>query len=95
MMRAGDTSLAMPISEFPDPLRGGDQLRSLENNRFAQRRPGNLEGLAGRKELDRAWGQHPASAFKTNTAQSLSMRPVFVCAVVIGIAAIWTYLLIF
>ena len=93
-MRAGDTSLAMPISEFPDPLRGGDQLRSLENDRFAQRRPGNLEGLAGRKELDRASDHYPASAFKNNTAQSLSVRPLLVCAVVIGIAAIWTFLLV-
>ena len=84
----------MPTSEAPDPFRGGDQLRSLENDRFAQRRPGNLEGLAGRKELDRAQEFEVPLPYRANAAHHFSVRPVLVFAIIVGIAALWTYLLI-
>lgn len=54
---------AMSDHPYPDPLNGGDRLRSLEDDRFAQRRPGNGDRLDGLREISQAWNENRTTAY--------------------------------
>lgn len=71
---------------------GGEKLRALENDRFAQRHAGQGDGLEGLRELSRAWRENRSTAYLLRKSWSDPLSRLFI---VIGLAVIalgWAYL---
>lgn len=71
---------------------GGEKLRALENDQFAQRHAGQVDGLEGLREVSRAWHENRSTAYLLRKSWSDPLSRWFI---VIGLAVIalgWTYL---
>lgn len=71
---------------------GGEKLRALENDRFAQRNAERGDDLEGLRELSRAWHENRSTAYFLRKSWSDPLSRWFI---VIGLAVIalgWTYL---
>lgn len=70
-----------------------DRLRALENEAAAYRRPMSDDGFDGLREYSRAWHENRTTAYLLRKSWADPLNRWFILAVVIGIGAIWTYLL--
>jgi hypothetical protein len=71
----------------------GDKLRDLENDRSAQRHAGQGDGLEGLREISRAWYENRSTEYLLRKAWADPINRWFFILVVLGIAAIWAFLL--
>ncbi len=69
-----------------------DRLRALENE-AAYRRPMSDDGFDGIREYSRAWHENRTTAYLLRKSWADPVNRWFIVAVVIGIGAIWAYLL--
>jgi hypothetical protein len=72
---------------------GGDKLRALENERSAQRHAEQDDGLEGLREISRAWYENRSTEYLLRKAWADPINRWFFILVVLGIAAIWAFLL--
>ena len=72
---------------------GGDKLRAMENDRSAQRHAEQGDGLEGLREISRAWHENRSTEYLLRKAWTDPMNRWFFILVVLGIAAIWAFLL--
>lgn len=70
-----------------------DRLRALENEAIAQRRVQPDDGLDGLREYSRAWHENRTTAYLLRKSWADPVNRWFILAVIMGIAAIWAYLL--
>jgi hypothetical protein len=70
-----------------------DRLRALENESAAFRRPMSEDGFDGVREYSRAWHENRTTAYLLRKSWADPVNRWFIVAVVIGIGAIWSYLL--
>lgn len=70
-----------------------DRLRALENEAAWQRRAASEDGFDGIREYSRAWHENRSTAYLLRKSWTDPVNRWFIIAVVVGIGAIWTYLL--
>lgn len=85
MVLARANGCCMPTPTSPDPERGGDRIRALENDRLAQRRPGEPDGLEGLRELSTAWHENRSTSHLLGKGWSDPLARLFFCSTVLAI----------
>ena len=86
------TMMSDPANNAPYEAHA-DRLRALESEMIAQRRPPLDDGFDGIREYSRAWHENRTTAYLLRKSWADPVNRWFIVAVVIGIGAIWTYLL--
>jgi len=71
---------------------GGEKLRALENDRFAQHHAGQGDGLEGLRELSRAWHENRSTAYLLRKSWSDPLSRWFIAIGLAVIALGWAYL---
>ena len=71
----------------PDPINGGDRLRSLEDDRYNQRRPGQTDAIEGLSDLSTAWQQNRSTEYLLTKSWSDHLARTFFIIVVCLIAS--------
>lgn len=76
----------------PDPINGGDRLRSLEDDRYNQRRPGQTDAPEGLRGLSTAWQQNRSTEYLLRKSWSDPLARTFfivvVCVIGIGVTVL-------
>jgi hypothetical protein len=70
----------------------GDNLRALEDERYAQRHAGRDDGLESLRELSRAWHENRSTAYLLGKSWSDPLSRWFIAIGLAVIALGWTYL---
>lgn len=90
MVLARANRCCMSDPTFPDPIRGGDRIRALEDDRFNQRRVGSVDGLEGLREISTAWYENRSTAYLAKKSWSDPIARLFflviVGSIIIGLA---------
>lgn len=86
------TMMSDPANNTPYEAHA-DRLRALENEMIAQRRPPADNGFDGIREYSDAWHENRTTAYLLRKSWADPVNRWFIVAVLIGIGAIWTYLL--
>lgn len=77
---------------FSDPIRGGDRIRALEDDRSNQRRVGSVDGLEGLREISTAWHENRSTAYLAKKSWSDPIARLFfliaVVTIIIGLVVL-------